>query len=484
MSIGLLIADDEAMERDALELMAKRSGLDLVCYKARNGSEATDITAKVSIGIAILDIKMPVMGGMEAARIIREISPGTVIVFLTAWGTFDYAQEAIRIGAEDYLVKPCDNDTFVALLKHCLEKLEKQKKPSEDVNLMLNLFTRQFFTALKYGKLPDESVKSFLKLKGITINRGLAMIASGNDADRILSVWQSSVKLKDIPICYYKAPDRLIMLAFSPDLERIKPILSEKLKGLPVGIGTPFMDTGDISSSVHGASVAVSRAIRKGAGIVSYSPEFEDSEDTAPPREAVGAIVSCVNARMMNEALSLGHEAIDRIVSVYGDGEKASSVLYGFLLVLSHEIFNLVPNLQMPALQAGPMGEMDTYLNDLIEASCQALVSDSKDKYGRAFELVRKYLEENYCREISSGEVAEKFNISPGYFPRLFKERFKVSFVEYITDLRMTRAMELLRSGRTVKDTAYLTGFSDSNYFSRVFKQKYHVAPKEIKSVF
>ena len=107
----LLIADDEGLEREALRYIIQRGNerIDRI-IEAANGREAVESARSQEPDIAILDIKMPGTNGVEAARKIKEFLPSCRIIFLTAFDTFDYAREALRLGAEDFLVKPVEDD--------------------------------------------------------------------------------------------------------------------------------------------------------------------------------------------------------------------------------------------------------------------------------------------------------------------------------------------------------------------------------------
>jgi two-component system response regulator YesN len=138
----LLIADDEQLERDAIDLLVKKSSLALHTIKVRNGREAVETVQSTKVDIALLDIRMPGLSGIEAARRIAEIAPDCRVVFLTAWNTFDFAQEAIRLGAKDYLVKPASAGEVVALLTRLVSELGQAAENSatrgvEDIRKIL-----------------------------------------------------------------------------------------------------------------------------------------------------------------------------------------------------------------------------------------------------------------------------------------------------------------------------------------------------------
>lgn len=96
MNYTALIVDDEALERDAIALLISRSGRPFSSLKATNGQEAVAMIHEHHVDVVFMDIQMPVLSGLEAARQIKAFDQQIIIVFLTAWGTFDFAKEAIH----------------------------------------------------------------------------------------------------------------------------------------------------------------------------------------------------------------------------------------------------------------------------------------------------------------------------------------------------------------------------------------------------
>lgn len=93
---------------------------------------------------------------------------------------------------------------------------------------------------------------------------------------------------------------------------------------------------------------------------------------------------------------------------------------------------------------------------------------------------VLKYIESHYKDELSLQEIAGLANVSPQYFSRLFREKMGMTYVDYLTKIRINKAVELLKySNKTVQEIGYEVGYRDPNYFSRVFKKTTGVSPKE-----
>lgn len=114
----ILVADDERYEREAItRLLAKTFGERVEVRSAENGWRAVEIACLWRCNLAFLDIEMPGVNGLDAARQIRERNPACEIVFLTAYGDFHYAQTAVRLGARDYVLKPAKDEEILAIVR-------------------------------------------------------------------------------------------------------------------------------------------------------------------------------------------------------------------------------------------------------------------------------------------------------------------------------------------------------------------------------
>ncbi len=123
--IRIVVADDEPIEKAVVKkILEEAFGPDVEVYPACNGREAVDLWREKKCNIAVLDISMPGINGLEAAEIIREDDEDCVIVFLTAFDEFDYAQKAIRVRALDYLLKPVSEKELVTVLEEAIRITE------------------------------------------------------------------------------------------------------------------------------------------------------------------------------------------------------------------------------------------------------------------------------------------------------------------------------------------------------------------------
>ena len=119
--LRLLIADDEVIERKVLYKTLQKNVEDqCVIFQAENGRQALRVYEEEKIQIAILDIEMPGINGIEAAQKIREKDKECCIIFLTAFDEFSYAKKAITVRALDYLLKPYDEQELMLVVEEAM----------------------------------------------------------------------------------------------------------------------------------------------------------------------------------------------------------------------------------------------------------------------------------------------------------------------------------------------------------------------------
>lgn len=133
--MNLLIADDENLELKVLEKTVKKHFVDeLEIFAAGNGRKASQICDEVKPDIALLDIEMPGMNGIELAKYIKEKNMECIIIFITAYDRFDYAIEAMHIKAFDYLLKPWKEEKLCELINTAIENVRSVQKTDSIVH--------------------------------------------------------------------------------------------------------------------------------------------------------------------------------------------------------------------------------------------------------------------------------------------------------------------------------------------------------------
>lgn len=126
--INLLIAEDEAIEREALQKIVARGLPEAqVSGEAANGREAIRLAGELAPDIILMDVKMPGIGGIEAVKTIRKAHPHIKFVVVSAYDTFEYAQELMREGVKEYLLKPTKKEEIIHTLGRVIREIRQEQ---------------------------------------------------------------------------------------------------------------------------------------------------------------------------------------------------------------------------------------------------------------------------------------------------------------------------------------------------------------------
>ena len=134
---SIMIVEDEYLVRQGIASLVdyEQFGMQVIA-QAENGREAWQKFQENPADILLTDINMPQMNGLELAKLVRDQAPKCHIVFLTGYDDFDYARTAIKLGADDYLLKPFSKDDVEEMLAKLQTKLDKERRKAQIQNLV------------------------------------------------------------------------------------------------------------------------------------------------------------------------------------------------------------------------------------------------------------------------------------------------------------------------------------------------------------
>ena len=130
--LKVMVVEDEELIRKGIVLAVDWASLDCVVVgEAANGEEGLEVAAKCSPGLIITDLKMPKMDGLEMLERLREAGNNAFVIILTAYDSFTYAQQALRLGAVDFLLKPFHDGDLEKAVLNLQNRLSRQEKPPQ-----------------------------------------------------------------------------------------------------------------------------------------------------------------------------------------------------------------------------------------------------------------------------------------------------------------------------------------------------------------
>ena len=522
----LLAVDDEKIVLDSFAHIVDHSLSGLVELEtARSGPEAVRLAAASRPDIVVMDVMMPGMNGIEAMRMIREAEPRALFLVLSAYDEFEYAKDALRLGAFEYLVKPATGERVLAALARAIAVLDERREDrarSLELRERLERLEPAIDHAFVYAAL--ESVEDPGNLECILPSFGAAArggffmtfrfgeLLDGRKAAVGEGSLQRAVRegCKGLGTCIVGPLmlDRISIFAPAPQApedEYAARVSDAKTAGryrarlreatgreLALGVGSRGLGAEGIGRSYRESVDALEELGSRGILHRADSPE-----------RAAGAIdeILALERRLVREtargrqlaAVAALREFVDRAASLY-DGDSrwiAARTLELIALALRASTGAANDAASSPAaLAAAEELRACRDLSDclgtgkrVVERACLAALDARRDRTSLAVRRAKEAMEAGYARDLGLEDIAREVGLSPGHLCRIFRDETGTTMLDWLTALRMEKARRLLSSPRiTAKEVAALVGYRDPNYFSRIFKSREGLTVTEYKS--
>ena len=519
----LLVVDDEAIEREALKFIVESSNLDISeVMEAANGQEALSIAEKFDPDIVTLDILMPGLNGLEAGRILRERKPDVKIIFVTAYDSLEYTHEAIKIGVEEFIVKPGSNEKTLEILQSCIRQLEKElqkKRQRESLEVTIDQISgylkNEFVNSVVNGEIDEHQAADYLKFMlnefeegfGVVVQVDFLESSKVSHVNRIMIIKRFAQQLctsldKNIKFMMNHVKNTIYLLVFgySPDMRShyirlIKDEIQMTGEDLSEQIAVKlYYGFGDQSNQI--SQLWKSFAQAKAAARNMQLSIMEDLDIGHISGNSLEITENELWLSIFNEmeevVIQKADHILDNIIFASNDMNEAKLKLYEFFILMSRylnkesQLRHAVPEDVFGDLKnIESMGEARKYIHGYLFEILKALKEQRSRKTPDIMDKAIQYIHENYCGNLTLEEVAYEVGFSTYYFGKLFKKTFGVTFTDYLASFRIAQAKRQLSDPvLTVKDVTYRVGFMDPNYFTRVFKKSEGLTPTEYRIKF
>lgn len=524
----IMLADDEGIVIDSVKfIIEKEFGDTCIVEFAKTGRSVIELAESFRPDIAIMDIQMPGINGIEAMKEIRSFSKNTIFIVMSAYDKFDYAKEAIKLGVMEYITKPMERTKIVDALSRAMRQIDSDReKRSNELLIKEKLETIEpiIESGLVYNILLKEhfkeDIESYMSILELDARYGYMMAVVCGDEQRgnhMTNAIGSSIRISG-----KYAEIRNSLKTYSKCV--VGSIMSNKI-AVFVPCDEHFEDYNERIVLINKARELV-RELRKGTDIsfrigIGGIKSIKDLSESY--QEALKALVATTGSVAHVDDLPIGCEyeenyPIDLEKSMFdrierGDTDKALEAAdnyfewmretqSGSIMAVKLKILEFVLRAETLAYESGGQtyrfNARDEYLPQIIEMNnfdqmknwflskvseaCKNILSKKEEKSNSIIEQAKTHIKENFAKDISLDDVSRTVNISPYYFSKIFKEETGVNFIEYLTNVRIDKAKELLRkTDYSMKEICVICGYSDPNYFSRSFKKNVGVTPTEYK---
>lgn len=523
----LLIVDDEPLVQVGIKSMLPWNNLNIeIIGIASNGQAALSIIEANMPDIVITDIKMPIMSGLELAKICMERYEDRqpAFIILTSYEDFELAREALSCHVSDYLVKlELTPDTLRTSVEKIIRKREKEnnKALTDTDSFSMTYYYDKFFISLLHNLFEDRTQFELqcqeLSLK-FDSNSYICCYCEiiGNHSGELtdekqLNLFHAAFQMgKELFAKYHTC--HAIML----DLRHFALIFCYETMDTSV-----LSELGSILASVSATlHNYYNVSLQSGVGIIVTDPlaiaeSYQYSRDAFSNTDVRRPTVffdDCLkqdsykksfNFSIFKDALARAYEEYDsdllyntmsEIIALFKAHpgnflqamDCASNILYLSISLLQNgeetvsELFSNNPDNYRTLYKMTNTEQIINWLTYFRDCLCAHFNEHRKEVRKPIVSQVRNYIKEHVTEHLSLNEVAAVFGISPNYLSQLFKKYNDVGYNDYVTQCKIEEAKRLLgNSDYKVYEVAEILGFESAFYFSKVFKKVVGIPPTE-----
>lgn len=528
----ILVDDEEEVRKGIIRKIDWETLGFQVVGDAENGQDALEKIEQLEPNVVMTDIRMPYMDGLTLTSWIRQKYPSVKVLIFSGFDDFEYAQQAIKLNVTEYILKPVNVEELTQILNRVRENLDQEIEQRRDVDRLresylnsLPILRELFLNDMVRGNMPAEDIRQKLEEYKIDILGAekwlTAVINVENETaeETGLTLHQEkelipiSVKsllednLKDY--CRFTAFNSAvgITLIAAVDGEKKQTSLIDLLGDIckeikrilqvtvTIGIGYFCMDLEQLPAAYQSAVDALGYQEIVGTGNIIYINDMEpvsrgklqlETRDEADliaavkfgTREKIEAaarsfasrmesarvhmrqqqvyqmsIINCLIRLMQQQDLDLG--------AMFGTDEMYGKVIYG----------NMKP---------------EEFASVITEVGCRMNEAMNRERDKTAKKVIleaKQYILDHYQDpELSVDVMCRQLHMSPAYFSTVFKRETGQTYIAYLTEVRLDKAVELLN---TTDDKTYViaqkVGYQEQNYFSYVFKKRFGISPTKFR---
>lgn len=526
----ILLADDEGIVLNSLTfIIEKNFSGKYELETAKTGRGAIEAAEHFRPDIVFMDIQMPGINGIDAMREIQKQSPNAIFVVLTAYDKFDYAKEAINLGVLEYLNKPVNQKVVVDVIGRAMEMIDARRERrkndlqvKERLETVMPIIENGFIYSILFQERFEEDVENYKGLLGIDTSYGYMLAVVFGDRQQgnyMTNAVGTSVRAQ---IDYYAKVREILKNTFPESI-----IGNVSANKIPVfmpanGLKMAYNDRIDMIErsriAVRNMNKATGLFFRIGIGGVGKLKDTLQSYDDALralystkgsvahvddlpitieyeenyPVDTETAIFEKLQDGKTDECLAQADKFFDWMVSQYGEDEMSIKLKVLEFVINAESImyrngghvyrFDSRKNYLQDVFFMKGYEALKKWFMEKMREAVGNMMTGNEDHTNHLIRQAQEYIDHNFHRDISLDDVSRELNISPYYFSKLFKEETGNNFVEYVTERRMDRAKNLLKKQDTsIKEVCAEVGYSDPNYFSRIFKKYQGVTPTEYK---
>jgi two-component system response regulator YesN len=528
----ILVDDEEEVRKGIIRKIDWETLGFQVVGDAENGQDALEKIEQLEPNVVMTDIRMPYMDGLTLTSWIRQKYPSVKVLIFSGFDDFEYAQQAIKLNVTEYILKPVNVEELTQILNRVRENLDQEIEQRRDVDRLresylnsLPILRELFLNDMVRGNMPAEDIRQKLEEYKIDILGAekwlTAVINVENEtAEETGLILHQEKELIPISVksllednlkdyCRFTAFNSAvgITLIAAVDGEKKQTSLIDLLGDIckeikrilqvtvTIGIGYFCMDLEQLPAAYQSAVDALGYQEIVGTGNIIYINDMEpvsrgklqlETRDEADliaavkfgTREKIEAAARSFASRMENARVHMRQQQVYQMSiinclirlmqqqdldlgAMFGTDEMYGKVIYG----------NMKP---------------EEFASVITEVGCRMNEAMNRERDKTAKKVIleaKQYILDHYQDpELSVDVMCRQLHMSPAYFSTVFKRETGQTYIAYLTEVRLDKAVELLN---TTDDKTYViaqkVGYQEQNYFSYVFKKRFGISPTKFR---
>jgi len=504
----LMIVEDEPIERETLKLMIRSNCDDITQIEdVANGFEAIKKCQERIPDIMIIDLNMPGISGLDTIKEVQKIDNNIKILILSAYNRFEFAQEAIKLGVEDFLIKPAKIDDIRRAIGNIIEKMEvatvqnrENTTLAERMEEIRPVLERDCIYAIVYAK-ESTGISQMLEFLGVKVASGFCFGVTYEKTPRmILNMIKRSFKEMGLlcigeqfhnMLVFFMLDEKVIEERRREEIGRFVQMLLEErgYQGNNIGVGKIYEHYEDFFQSyTEVISVLKGDSIVEGEFRLYSENKMQKAEQQVDLDKLCRHTIEALKEENEQKLKDLTGWIMGQLIQDKDSMSKIGGLLHQFMTMVFLKLQTSYPDIELPeALFAGQilkldnLRELDNYCYMQLRMLQQSIVNYRKLNHNLITDRALHCINEQYAGDINLNSVSKDLGISVFYLSKIIKKNTGKNFTDILAEKRLDEASKLLKENKSIKEVTYMVGFNSQNYFTKVFKKYIGCTPREYR---
>lgn len=514
---NILIVDDEEMICKGLKSMIERSSIEDIGEVSFTyyPESVQQIVKEKKIDIIITDIRMPVMTGLDLIREVSKDNPSMKFIVLSGYDDFEFVKKAFKLGAFDYLLKPGSIDELKSIIEKIIgtineeekNKLRQQSNTHKYINAVLENRLNKIFSG---NRVKEENIEDLFKELNINFSYPyftVGVLSFYNKIgesknfeivsfclEKVAKVFKES---REVVVMYFQGFNNNLVFIFN----HTKAITTEKLNSYMEMLikqlkecdeGNYFGSLSNSQGDIKSVGMCFEEAMEALAYKILYDPnkvikyaDITNKEDLSDKYsnklDNLKEYISSYNTVAVSDLIDtlFNREGVKKLStkSLKKLYKKAVNIIEG--IVMDNEVVLINREVREYA-SFSQLSDLKIYLKTLAFELITILKEHAADR--SISDIVKKYVQENYYKDIDMAVVSNMVSLSYSHFSKIFKDETGMNFSDYLQKVRMEKALEMLGDPTNkVHDIAQGIGYNNPKHFTRAFKNYFGFSPSEYR---